>query len=258
MGCSWWQSDCSVSDKDTGGGKNGQVKGWNEFSFSQVSEMSWRRLLMWGILQRYVHFWKAQGIGTGNCYWLFIFSEEPVHSLGRSSNELGVISHISPPALGKWRAACAWHIVSSPLDCPDAQWWTIITTKIKTNQQHHIFLCQAGPLHAIHLLLHLSLLPFFLINVLLFTTCELNITYFFPNCQIFKLSFIHLKTMLCFSFYVHQPCNKVCDTRAHSAFISSYISSVAVKSPLPFFPSLSPLWTTHLSKGKWRVALSSE
>lgn len=40
MGCPWWQSDYFLSDKDVEEGNNGQVRGWNKFSLSQVSEMS--------------------------------------------------------------------------------------------------------------------------------------------------------------------------------------------------------------------------
>lgn len=105
------------------------------------------------------------------------------------------------------------------------------------------------------------LFAFFPVNFLLLATHELKISYFYSGCQVFKLCFIYLKTMLCFFFYIHHPCNKDCGTRAGGAFISGYISSAVVKSPSPFLSGLSAL-LNHLlvqrkmKSGFWfRVAL---
>lgn len=95
---------------------------------------------------------------------------------------------------------------------------------------------------------------------LLFATHELKVSYFFSGCQIFKLCFISLKTMLCFFFYIQHPCNKNCGARARCAFISSYISSTVVKSSFFCLSNLLAL-LNHLlvqrESEKWGLLLSS-
>lgn len=93
------------------------------------------------------------------------------------------------------------------------------------------FICSyaCGCLFVCLFLLYFLLFPLFFF----FSTYKLKINYICSCCQIFKLCFIYLKTMLCFFFYIHHSCNKDWGTRACCAFISIYISSEAVKSPFP-------------------------
>lgn len=152
-----------------------------------------------------------------------------------------VISNGSPPAFGKRRTSC---ITLSRSGCPGGLLTVLglFYIKIKSNQEHPTpLLYYSGWLYAIHLFLCLWVFVCLFVFALFptistfffFSTHKLKINYICSCCQIFKLCFIYLKTMLCFFFYIHHSCNKDRGTRACCAFISIYISSEAVKSPFP-------------------------